>query len=118
MPLTALFIIFDLVVHNPTHADTDKNLALLDVATGYFSMFEYNSSGSIPGSLASGFSRIAREYVRSFQTTRTPTRINVPSTPPVRPSRRLASSPQKPIISVNVQMVVSEVIFPLISSPY
>ncbi|KKA16524.1 Fungal specific transcription factor [Rasamsonia emersonii CBS 393.64] len=67
MPLSALFIIFDLVVHNPTHPETNNNLALLDVASGHFSRVEYESRGTLPGSLVAEFAHIAREYVRDVQ---------------------------------------------------
>ncbi|KAL1961697.1 hypothetical protein VTN77DRAFT_1301 [Rasamsonia byssochlamydoides] len=67
MPLSALFIIFDLVVHNPTHPETNNNLALLDVASGHFSRLEYASRGTLPGSLVAEFAHIARQYVRDLQ---------------------------------------------------
>lgn len=64
MPISALFILFDLVIHNPTHPETNNNLALLDVASGHFSRIEYASRGTLPGSLVSEFAHIAREFVR------------------------------------------------------
>jgi hypothetical protein len=67
MPISALFIIFDLVVHNPTHPETNNNLALLDVASGHFSRLEYASQGTLPGSLIAEFAHIAREHVRDVQ---------------------------------------------------
>ncbi|KAL1990980.1 hypothetical protein VTN49DRAFT_5484 [Thermomyces lanuginosus] len=67
IPLSALFILFDFVVHNPTHPETGTNLALLDVAAGYFSRLEYATGGSLPSSLLSDFSHIARQYVRDVQ---------------------------------------------------
>jgi hypothetical protein len=36
MPLTALFILFEIVVHNQTHPDTRSNLPLLGIVAGYF----------------------------------------------------------------------------------
>lgn len=84
MPLSALFILFDFVVHNPNHRETRSNLALLDVAAGYFSRLEYATGGSLPSSLLSDFAHIARQFVRDVQsrnsnggqgtTTRTPER--------------------------------------------
>jgi hypothetical protein len=64
MPLCALFILFDLVVYNPTHAETRNNLALLDMAGGYFSRLEYAAGASLPSSILSEFADIAREYLR------------------------------------------------------
>jgi len=64
MPISALFILFDLVVHNPHHAETKNNLALLDVGSGHFSSIEYASSGTLPGSLISEFAHLARAHVQ------------------------------------------------------
>jgi hypothetical protein len=67
MPISALFILFELVVHNPNHPETDSNLALLDVASGHFSRLEYESNGSLPGSLIAEFAHLARQHVRDVQ---------------------------------------------------
>ncbi|KAH8689526.1 fungal-specific transcription factor domain-containing protein [Talaromyces proteolyticus] len=66
IPLSALFILFDFVVHNPSHPETSTNLALLDVAGGYFSRLEYATGGSLPSSLLSDFAHIARQFVRDI----------------------------------------------------
>ncbi|KAF8847337.1 hypothetical protein BDZ45DRAFT_637155 [Acephala macrosclerotiorum] len=66
MPLSALFILFDFVVHNPTHPQTQSNLILLGVAAGYFCRLEHASGGSLPSSLLSDFAHIARQYVQDF----------------------------------------------------
>lgn len=67
MPLSALFILFDFVVHNPTHPETKSNLSLLGVAAGYFCRLEYASKGSLPSSLLSDFAAIARQYVDDLE---------------------------------------------------
>jgi hypothetical protein len=64
VPLAAFLVLFDLVVDNPTHPETAANLALLDVGGGHFSGLEYASQGTLPGSIASEFTQIARTYVR------------------------------------------------------
>jgi hypothetical protein len=64
VPLAAYLVLFDLVIDDPTHPDTAANLALLDVGSGHFSGLEYASQGTIPGSIASEFTQIARSYVR------------------------------------------------------
>jgi hypothetical protein len=66
MPLVALFILFDIVVHNPTHSETKANLAMLDVASGHFALVEYASNGSLPSSLACEFAHIARQQVKDI----------------------------------------------------
>ncbi|GME36869.1 Fungal specific transcription factor domain containing protein [Neofusicoccum parvum] len=67
MPLSALFILFDFVVHNPVHPETNSNLALLDIAGGHFSHLEYVSHGTLPASLVAEFAHIARQYVQDFR---------------------------------------------------
>ncbi|KKY15470.1 putative fungal specific transcription factor [Diplodia seriata] len=67
MPLSALFILFDFVVHNPVHPETNNNLALLDIAGGHFSHLEYVSNGTLPASLVAEFAHIARQYVQDFR---------------------------------------------------
>ncbi|GKZ27851.1 hypothetical protein AbraCBS73388_005891, partial [Aspergillus brasiliensis] len=66
LPLAALFILFDFVIHNPLHPETRKNLSLLDVAAGHFSLLEYESGGFLPASLLTEFAHIARQYVRDY----------------------------------------------------
>jgi hypothetical protein len=67
MPLVAIFILFDFVVHNPRHAETRDNLSLLEVAAGHFSLQEYKSKGAMPSSLVGEFAHIARQYVRDIE---------------------------------------------------
>ncbi|GJC89804.1 putative transcriptional regulatory protein C530.05 [Colletotrichum liriopes] len=67
IPITALFVLFDIVVHDPRHPDTASNLALLDMVAGHFSRIEYASGGTLPGSLIAEFAKIARDYVNEIQ---------------------------------------------------
>ncbi|CAG9936387.1 unnamed protein product [Clonostachys rosea f. rosea IK726] len=76
IPLAALFVLFDSVVHNPRQPETYSNLALLDMAAGHFSRLEYCSNGTLPGSLISEFSHVARTYVNGIQS-----RDSVPAGP-------------------------------------
>lgn len=64
VPLAAMFILFDLVVHNPAHPETELNLSLLDMAAGYFGRFDYATNGAVPASLLSGFAHIANHFVK------------------------------------------------------
>ncbi|KAI9045442.1 Zn(II)2Cys6 transcription factor [Aspergillus affinis] len=66
IPLVALFILFDFVVHNPLHPETKTNLFMMDIASGHFNLVEHASNGSLPSSGVSEFSHIARQYVRDF----------------------------------------------------
>lgn len=59
-----MFVLFDMVIHKPTHTETETNLALLDTVVGYFSRFDYATAGTIPCGLFSGFSHIANQFVR------------------------------------------------------
>ncbi|RHZ57996.1 uncharacterized protein CDV56_105302 [Aspergillus thermomutatus] len=63
MPLSALMILFDLVIHNPQHPETNLSLALLDIASGHFSRIEVASKAVLPGSLIAEFAHLARQYV-------------------------------------------------------
>jgi hypothetical protein len=67
IPIMALFVLFDLVIHNPRHIETGNNLALLDMAGGHFSRIQYASNGTLPGSLITDFAYIAREYANNFR---------------------------------------------------
>jgi hypothetical protein len=66
MPLSALFILFDFVVHNPAHPETRQNLILLDIVSGHFSLLEHTSSGALPGNYLSRFGTMARLYTEKF----------------------------------------------------
>ncbi|EGY19375.1 uncharacterized protein VDAG_09577 [Verticillium dahliae VdLs.17] len=68
MPLTALFILFDFIIHNPLHRETRANLTLLDTIAGYFSMIDFASKGALPGRVIPEFAQIAREYFIKVQT--------------------------------------------------
>jgi hypothetical protein len=62
MPIAALFILFDFVVHNPRHRDTQENLVLLDTAAAHFRLIDTTSHGIIPGNTIAEFAGIARKY--------------------------------------------------------
>lgn len=79
MPVMALFILFDIVIHDPKHPENPSNLALLDVGAGHFSRMEYASGSSLPGSLIAEFASIAREYVHKAHRSRRDD-ISIPST--------------------------------------
>ncbi|KAG5655282.1 hypothetical protein KAF25_010434 [Fusarium avenaceum] len=68
IPLCALFVLFDQVISNPRSPDTRSNLALLDVAGGHFGRIEFISGGSLPASLISEFTYVAREYINQLAT--------------------------------------------------
>lgn len=59
-----MFVLFDMVIHKPSHPETETNLALLDTLAGYFGRFDYATGGSIPCRLFAGFAHIANDFVR------------------------------------------------------
>lgn len=63
MPLSALFILFDFVIHNPSHSETERNIALLDQVAVHFSELDYSSAGALPGAIIARFAGIARQYI-------------------------------------------------------
>ncbi|KAF6806165.1 fungal specific transcription factor [Colletotrichum sojae] len=67
LPVSAVFILFDLVIHNPFHRESRTNLSLLDTAAGYFSLVDIASSQALPGSILPEFAQIAREFFRKAQ---------------------------------------------------
>ena len=67
VPLSATFIIFDFIIHNPLHIDTKTNLALLGVASGYFSRVEISSKDTLQTSLLSELGQIARDYIKTAE---------------------------------------------------
>jgi hypothetical protein len=67
MPLAAMFILFESVVRDPTHNESNHNLLFLDMAAGYFGRLEYESGGSVEGSIFSEFTFLARNFVRKEQ---------------------------------------------------
>ncbi|KLJ09245.1 hypothetical protein EMPG_15334 [Blastomyces silverae] len=67
LPVSAVFILFDLVIHNPFHRESRTNLSLLDSAAGYFALMGIASNHSMPGSIMPEFTHIAREYFWKVQ---------------------------------------------------
>ncbi|KAL4868033.1 hypothetical protein BDV12DRAFT_186179 [Aspergillus spectabilis] len=67
IPLSALFILFDFVVHHPTDPDIRGYLTLLDIVAGHFSQLDHASGGEIQSSYLSGFSHMARQHVQNVQ---------------------------------------------------
>ncbi|KAK9770372.1 hypothetical protein AB5N19_13960 [Seiridium cardinale] len=68
IPGSAMFILFDFVIHNATHVETDTNLRLLDTAAGYYGRLQYATGGSFPSMLMSGFAHIASDFVHRTRT--------------------------------------------------
>lgn len=62
MPMTALFILFDFIIHITAHVDAGSSLVLVESATGYFSALEYTIGGYLPGSMLMQFASIARGF--------------------------------------------------------
>lgn len=91
MPLVAMFILFDFVIHNPIHPETQKNLAFLDIAAGYFSRMDLVSEGCLNTSLLAGFTHIARKYVSSQEEAATKGLSNNPRTNDIRECPRNAA---------------------------
>ncbi|CAG9953533.1 unnamed protein product [Clonostachys rosea f. rosea IK726] len=67
LPVSALFILFDFVLHNPHHRESRTNLVLMDQVAGYFSLIGFASNQALPGTLMPEFSQIAREYYAKAQ---------------------------------------------------
>lgn len=66
MPMVAMFIVFDFVVHNPLHAETKKNLSYLDIVAAHYARLDLLAQGTIHDAKVAEFTSIARLYVESF----------------------------------------------------
>ncbi|KAL4965485.1 transcription factor domain-containing protein [Aspergillus stella-maris] len=67
IPLSAMFILFDFVVHHPNDPDIRGYLTLLDIVAGHFSQLDHASNGTIQSSYLSEFSHTARQYIQNEQ---------------------------------------------------
>jgi CHASE2 domain-containing sensor protein len=66
MPMVAMFIIFDFVVHNPLHAETKKNLSYLDIIAAHYARLDLLAHGIIHDAKVAEFTSIARLYVETL----------------------------------------------------
>lgn len=66
MPMVAMFIVFDFVVHNPLHPETRKNLSYLDIAAAHYARLDLLAQGTIHDAKVAEFTSIARLYVESL----------------------------------------------------
>ncbi|KAL4795833.1 fungal-specific transcription factor domain-containing protein [Aspergillus venezuelensis] len=67
IPLSAMFILFDFIVHHPDDSDIRGYLTLLDIVAGHFSQLDHASNGTIQSSYLAEFSHMARQYIQSEQ---------------------------------------------------
>lgn len=89
IPASAMLILFDFVIHNPTHIETDTNLKILDTAAGFFGRIQYATGGSFPSMIMSGFAHIASDYVRRTRAGHSP---SASANPTSMPGQSTASS--------------------------
>ncbi|QKX53732.1 uncharacterized protein TRUGW13939_00812 [Talaromyces rugulosus] len=97
-PLSAMFTLFDFVIHNPEDEKTAGNLSLLGIAAGYFCRLEYASGGALKTSVLSDISHIARDYIHDTKHGTTTTITNplyAPNTP--RPEGATIPESQTPL---------------------
>ncbi|KAH7308924.1 hypothetical protein B0I35DRAFT_440994 [Stachybotrys elegans] len=66
MPMVAMFIIFDFVIHNPLHAETRKNLSYLDIVAAHYARLDLLAQGTIHDAKVVEFTSIARLYVEAL----------------------------------------------------
>ncbi|KAF5641398.1 transcriptional regulatory [Fusarium sp. NRRL 52700] len=66
MPMVAMFIVFDFVIHNPLHSETRKNLSYLDIVAAHYARLDLLAQGTIHDAKVAEFTSIARLYVESF----------------------------------------------------
>jgi hypothetical protein len=66
MPMVAMFIVFDFVIHNPLHAETKKNLSYLDIVAAHYARLDLLAQGTVHDAKVADFTSIARLYVESL----------------------------------------------------
>ena len=66
MPMVAMFIVFDFVIHNPLHAETRKNLSYLDIVAAHYAILDLLAQGTIHDAKVAEFTSIARLYVQAL----------------------------------------------------
>ncbi|KAF5854567.1 hypothetical protein GGP41_007333 [Bipolaris sorokiniana] len=66
MPMVAMFIVFDFVVHNPLHAETRINLSYLNISAAHYARLDLLVQGTIHDARVVEFTSIARLYVESL----------------------------------------------------
>ncbi|CAH0021153.1 unnamed protein product [Clonostachys rhizophaga] len=112
LPVSALFILFDFVLHNPHHRESRTNLVLMDQVAGYFSLIGFASNQALPGGLMPEFSQIAREYYAKAQQEladqKTPETHKAEEQPPQQPVVNQTSdqSQQKRELSIDPNLEV------------
>ncbi|OAX81013.1 hypothetical protein ACJ72_04649 [Emergomyces africanus] len=126
LPVSATFILFDLIIHNPFHRESRTNLSLLDSAAGYFALMGIASGNALPGSIMPEFTHIAREYFWKVQnqkgsvaTRNKSSAHQVPSTES-NAAQPPAVSPQQDEMDVQKPYVIQDPNYPLeslISTP-
>lgn len=72
MPMVAVFILFELVIHNPVHRETTTNLAYLDLASGYFIRMQMTQGADRDVSKSmTQLIQLARDFVQPSRQTNT-----------------------------------------------
>jgi hypothetical protein len=77
MPMVAMFVIFDFVVHNPLHPETKKNLSYLDIVAAHFARLDLLAQGTIHDAKVAEFTSIARLYVETLTRDQTNTASDI-----------------------------------------
>lgn len=102
VPLSALFTLFDFIIHNTDHERTKTNLALLGIAAGYFCHLEYISNGGLPTAPLSEIAQIARDYVHDVENGIVPSPVAAASS--VRQASDVGTGSRTPV-SIAVRFV-------------
>ena len=67
MPQSALFVLFDFVIENPSHPETEKNLAYLKLLEAFFVRMGDGSGNKLYGSISGDFVEIANTLVNEVE---------------------------------------------------
>lgn len=70
--MVAVFILFELVIHNPVHRETTNNLIYLDLASGYFARMQMTQGADRDLSISmTQLIQLARDFVQQSRQTYT-----------------------------------------------
>jgi hypothetical protein len=106
MSLASMFILFESILHDPTNAESKTNMFFLDMAAGFFSRLEYDSGGSLRGSLFSEFTFLAREFLHKEQELNRPASLDMEMAESALSDQVLSSSQTVSVITVRIHKVI------------
>ncbi|RKK21210.1 hypothetical protein BFJ67_g17402 [Fusarium oxysporum f. sp. cepae] len=70
MPQSALFLLFDFIIENPCHEETQKDLSYMQIIASYFMRLQYATQDDADSTLSTEFYQIASKFVENVASSR------------------------------------------------